>query len=55
MRAGFKGLKMSLADVVVKSPVDGIIKQLFVSTIGGVVAPGMDIAEIVPSDRISRD
>ena len=39
---------------VVKSPVDGIIKQLFVSTIGGVVAPGMDIAEIVPSEE-SRD
>ena len=36
---------------VVKSPVDGIIKQLFVSTIGGVVAPGMDIAEIVPSEE----
>ena len=36
---------------VVKSPVDGIIKQLFVSTIGGVVGPGMDIAEIVPSEE----
>ena len=36
---------------LVKSPVDGIIKQLFVSTIGGVVGPGMDIAEIVPSEE----
>jgi len=36
---------------VVKSPVDGIVKQLFVSTIGGVVGPGMDIAEIVPSEE----
>ena len=36
---------------VVKSPVEGIIKQLFVTTIGGVVGPGMDIAAIVPSNE----
>jgi len=34
----------------VRSPVDGTIKQLLVNTIGGVVKPGMDIVEIVPSE-----
>ena len=32
----------------VRSPVDGIIKTLFVNTIGQVIRPGGDIAEIVP-------
>jgi len=45
--------KMALSDQVlrteVKSPVDGTIKRLFVNTIGGVIKPGMDIVEIVPS------
>lgn len=35
---------------VVRSPVAGIIKQLFANTQGGVVRPGMDIVEIVPND-----
>ncbi|GKT12800.1 MAG: membrane fusion protein, adhesin transport system [Thiomicrorhabdus sp.] len=46
--------KMALADRVkrtdIKSPVNGIVKQIFVSTIGGVVQPGSDIVEIVPDD-----
>ena len=32
----------------VKSPVDGIVKQIFLNTIGAVVQPGMDLLEIVP-------
>lgn len=32
----------------VRSPVRGIIKQLLVSTVGGVVQPGEDLVEIVP-------
>ena len=32
----------------VTSPVKGIIKQLKVTTIGGVIQPGMDLLEIVP-------
>jgi len=32
----------------VVSPVKGIIKQLKVTTIGGVIQPGMDLVEIVP-------
>ncbi|PKM04940.1 MAG: HlyD family type I secretion periplasmic adaptor subunit, partial [Gammaproteobacteria bacterium HGW-Gammaproteobacteria-7] len=34
----------------VASPVRGVIKQLKVNTIGGVVQPGSDILEIVPLD-----
>ncbi|MBC8236772.1 MAG: HlyD family type I secretion periplasmic adaptor subunit [Helicobacteraceae bacterium] len=33
----------------VRSPVDGTINQLLINTVGGVVKPGMDIVEIVPS------
>lgn len=32
----------------VRSPVRGIVKQLLVSTIGGVVQPGEDLVEVVP-------
>ncbi len=33
-----------------RSPVRGIVKQLNISTIGGVVAPGMNLMEVVPLD-----
>ncbi len=33
---------------LVRSPVKGVVKQLLVNTINGVVQPGMDIIEIVP-------
>lgn len=32
------------------SPVRGIVKQLLVNTIGGVIQPGSDMVEIVPLD-----
>jgi len=35
---------------LVRSPVDGTVKQLLINTVGGVVKPGMDILEIVPDD-----
>lgn len=45
---------VGLADRVkqsdIRSPVKGTIKQLLVNTLGGVVQPGKDIVEIVPSD-----
>jgi membrane fusion protein, adhesin transport system len=34
----------------VRSPVKGIVKQIKLRTIGGVVRPGMDLIEIVPVD-----
>ncbi|CAG35243.1 HlyD family type I secretion periplasmic adaptor subunit [Desulfotalea psychrophila] len=35
----------------VRSPVNGTVKQLLINTVGGVVRPGMDILEIVPTDE----
>lgn len=35
---------------LVRSPVDGTIKQLLVNTVGGVVKPGMNIIEVVPTE-----
>lgn len=34
----------------IRSPVDGIVKDLKVNTVGGVVKPGQDVLEIVPQD-----
>lgn len=36
---------------MVKSPVDGIVQKLFVHTVGGVVKPGADLLEIVPTNK----
>ena len=53
-KAQIQQSKVALEDRVqrtdIKSPVHGTIKQLFVATIGGVVQPGSDIVEIVPTD-----
>ena len=37
----------------VKSPVKGTLKRVLVNTVGGVLQPGKEIAEIVPADRKS--
>ena len=38
---------------VLRSPVDGVVKSLYVFTVGGVVAPGGTVADIVPGgDRL---
>lgn len=34
----------------IRSPVNGVVKTLLANTVGGVVQPGRDIMEIVPSD-----
>jgi len=36
---------------LVRSPVAGTVKQLLVTTIGGIIQPGMDIVEIVPNEE----
>jgi len=35
---------------LITSPVRGVVKQMLVSTIGGVIQPGSDMVEIVPLD-----
>ncbi|OUR72932.1 secretion protein HylD, partial [Arcobacter sp. 31_11_sub10_T18] len=44
--------KDKVAKTTLYSPVHGIIKQINVSTIGGVVRSGMDLIEIVPQSKI---
>ncbi len=39
----------SLERTVLRSPVDGIVKSLYVATIGGVVLPGATVADVVPA------
>lgn len=41
-----------LSKTVLTSPVDGIIKQINMNTIGGVVKSGMDLIEIVPNSEV---
>jgi protease secretion system membrane fusion protein len=44
------GLDYDLANVLVKSPVDGTVVAMNVFTHGGVIAPGFRMMDIVPSD-----
>lgn len=37
-----------LARTSVRSPMDGIVKQIKINTVGGVLQPGMEVMEIVP-------
>ncbi|MDX9746103.1 MAG: HlyD family type I secretion periplasmic adaptor subunit [Syntrophales bacterium] len=43
-------LKDRLERTAVRSPVNGTVNRLLVTTIGGVVQPGMDLVEIVPRE-----
>ncbi len=43
-----KALEDRVNRTLVVSPVRGIVKQLLVNTIGGVIQPGSDLVEIVP-------
>lgn len=45
-----KALEDRVRRTLITSPVHGVVKQLLVNTIGGVIQPGSDIVEIVPLD-----
>jgi adhesin transport system membrane fusion protein len=47
---GSTALEDRVKQTDIRSPVNGTIKQLKVNTIGGVVQPGKDLIEVVPSD-----
>lgn len=49
-QATSKGLEDRVSRTMVTSPVRGIIKQLLVNTVGGVIQPGSDLVEVVPLD-----
>jgi adhesin transport system membrane fusion protein len=44
--------KDKLDRTILTSPVDGIIKQIYINTVGGVVRSGTDLIEIVPNSDI---
>ncbi len=44
------GLKDKVKRTFVRAPTDGTVKRLLINTISGVVKPGMDILEIVPTE-----
>jgi len=48
MEETLRGQKDRVNRTLVTSPVKGTVKQILVTTIGGVVKPGMDLIEIVP-------
>lgn len=48
--AAHKADKDRLTRTTIRAPLKGIIKQININTVGGVVKPGMDILEIVPLD-----
>lgn len=45
-----KALDYDLANTAVKAPVDGVVVDLSIFTIGGVIGPGSKIMDIVPSN-----
>ena len=47
MKKGDK-FKDNLSRTLVKAPEEGIVKQRFVDTIGGVIKPGSPLYEVVP-------
>ena len=51
LRANSTALEDQVFRTVVRSPMNGIVQNLFVHTIGGVIRPGENIMEIVPSDE----
>jgi adhesin transport system membrane fusion protein len=44
------GLTDRVKQSAIRSPVKGTVKRLLVNTVGGVVQPGKDIVEVVPSE-----
>jgi adhesin transport system membrane fusion protein len=50
LKQTLSGLQDRKGRTEIKSPVDGIVKDLKVNTVGGVVKPGEPVVEIVPMD-----
>ena len=46
-----KSLEDQVARREVRAPLAGIVKKIYVTTVGGVVQPGMDLIEIVPVEE----
>ena len=51
LRATSTALQDQVSRTIVRSPMNGFVQKQFVHTVGGVVQPGENIMEIVPSDQ----
>jgi adhesin transport system membrane fusion protein len=51
LRANSTALEDQVSRTVVRSPMHGIVQEIFVHTVGGVIKPGAEIMEIVPSGQ----
>lgn len=51
LTAGSVGLQDKVKQSVIRSPMNGVVKRLLVNTVGGVVTPGKDLVEVVPSEE----
>ncbi|CAG0959870.1 Type I secretion system membrane fusion protein PrsE [Methylophilaceae bacterium] len=45
-----QGLTDKVEQATLRAPVNGKISRLFINTVGGVIQPGKDVLEVVPSD-----
>lgn len=50
LKEALPALKDRVSRTLVRSPVDGIVKRIFVHTIGESIPPGRDLMEIVPKE-----
>lgn len=51
LRESNVGLRDKVSMAEIRSPVDGTVQRLHVTTLGGVIQPGQEIIEIVPNDE----
>lgn len=52
VQESYSALKDQMGRTTVRSPIKGVIQKIYVSTLGGVVKPGENLIEIVPTDDI---
>ena len=49
-KQSYLALKDEVTRTIVRSPIKGIVQKLNIHTVGGVIKPGEDLVEIVPTD-----
>jgi adhesin transport system membrane fusion protein len=50
-RANSTALEDQVTRTIVRSPMKGVVQKIYVHTVGGVIKPGENIIEVVPSDQ----
>jgi len=49
-KESYRALQDEVTRTIVRSPIRGIVQKLYIHTVGGVIKPGEDLVEIVPTD-----